>query len=197
MLKIETPEDFCTIRDTLSPVTLKGKRRTINIPCMHTLLVNRGLIRANNYNPNSVAKDKMRLLLQSVIDNGFCFPVVCIWDDSEQYFVIVDGFHRFTITGPQWLGLPMVPIVWVPHDITQRMYATVQFNKARGVHQVELDADLIRALLEQGNTEEEVSVHLGIDIDTIHRYKQLTGIAALFANTPYSMPWTMEDVENG
>jgi hypothetical protein len=44
-------------------------------------------------------------------------------------------------------------------------------------------------------SEDEISIHLGIDIDTIHRYKQLTGIAELFKNAPYSQAWEVEEAE--
>jgi hypothetical protein len=76
------------------------------------------------------------------------------------------------------------------------MTATVQFNKARGIHQVDLDADLVRALIEQGMSEDDVSEQLGMDMDTVHRYKQVTGIASLFAKAQYSMAWEMEDVDS-
>ena len=165
----------------------------IPVPCATTLLVARELVQANAYNPNSVPKEKMNLLRQSIRDNGFCFPVVTIWDEADERFVIIDGFHRFSMGGSDWLDLDFIPLVFVDHDISQRMYATVQFNKARGVHQVDLDADVIRALIEQGNTEEEISTHLGIDIDTIYRYKQLTGISGLFANANWSPSWNAVD----
>lgn len=187
---IDTPDQFLAIRGELKAPEARSPRGTVvPVPCMVTLMAARGLVAANNYNPNAVSKDKMRLLRQSIRDNGFCFPIVTIWDEASQRFVIVDGFHRFTIAGEAWLDLDYVPVVVLEHDITKRMYATVQFNKARGTHQVDLDADLIRALIEQGNTEEEVSEHLGIDLDTVHRYKQLTGIAALFAKADYSPSW--------
>jgi ParB-like chromosome segregation protein Spo0J len=191
MRTIETPDDFLAWRSARSPVSVaSGKRKTLAVPCVETLLVARGLVTANRYNPNHVPKDKMRLLRQSILDNGFCFPVVTIWDDAEERLVIVDGFHRYTIATESWLDLSHIPAVVLDHDISARMYATVQFNKARGVHQVDLDADVIRALIEQGQTEEEIAVHLGIDLETIHRYKQMTGIAELFAKADYSMPWT-------
>lgn len=188
---IESPDQFREWRATRSRVHVtSGKRGQLPVPCTETLLVARDLVTANTYNPNHVPKDKMRLLRQSILDNGFCFPVVTIWDDADERLVIVDGFHRFTIATSAWLDLSHLPAVVLDHDIAQRMYATSQFNKARGVHQVDLDADLIRALIQQGETEEEISCHLGIDLETIARYKQLTGIRALFANAAYSMPWT-------
>lgn len=201
---IDTIEQFHALRGQLQPAYITSKRHgKIQVPCANTLLVARDLIKANNYNPNAVPKDKMRLLRQSIRDNGFCFPIVTIWDEAEQKFVIIDGFHRNSMATPDWLDLDYIPLVFVDHDISKRMYATVQFNKARGVHQVDLDAELIRSLIEQGNSEEEICEHLSIDLETVHRYKQLTGIAELFKNSSYSMPWNaIEDldkleVENG
>ena len=196
---INTIEDFKIMRANLKPAYITSKRYgKIPVPCANTILVACELIVANNYNPNFVAKDKMNLLKQSIRDNGFCFPIVTIFDDAEEKFIVIDGFHRKSMGDAAWLDLDYIPLVFVEHDISKRMYATVQFNKARGVHQVDLDADVIRALIEQGKDEEEISVHLGIDIETIHRYKQLTGIADLFKNAEYSMPWTtVEIMQNG
>ncbi len=162
---------------------------------MNIKLVPRDMVIANSYNPNAVPLDKMELLKQSIIDNGFCFPIVTIWDNDLEKYVIIDGFHRFIICQHDWLDIPEVPVVVLDHDISKRMAATMQFNKARGVHQVDLDAELIRSLLEQGQNEEEISIHLGIDIETIHRYKSLTGIAELFKNSQYSMSWSVVEDE--
>jgi ParB-like chromosome segregation protein Spo0J len=195
---IDTAEQFRQIRSAMAPVNIKSKRHgNIPVPCANTLLVKRSLIRANSYNPNSVPRDKMRLLRQSILDNGFCFPIVTIWDDADEMFVIIDGFHRGSMGSEEWLELDYIPVVCIDHDISKRMYATVQFNKARGVHQVDLDADVIRALIEQGNSDDEIAEHLSMDIDTIHRYKQLTGIAELFKTANYSMSWEMMEVNNG
>jgi ParB-like chromosome segregation protein Spo0J len=193
---IDTAEQFRELRTELQPAYITSKRYgRIPVPCACTLLVRRALIRANTYNPNTVSKDKMKLLRQSIRDNGFCFPIVTIWDDAESCFVIVDGFHRNLMGMPEWMDLDYVPLVYVAHDISQRMYATVQFNKARGVHQVDLDADVIRSLIEQGNSEDEIATHLGIDLETIHRYKQLTGISELFARAIYSPSWAVVDAD--
>lgn len=170
-------------------------RPKIDIPCLRTKLVPRDSVVANNYNPNAVAPDKMELLRQSIVDNGFCFPIVTVWDQEQDKYVIVDGFHRFTMCQPEWLDLEEVPVVVLEHGMSKRLAATIQFNKARGAHQVDLDAEVIRAMIAQGMTDEDVSVHLGIDLDTVHRYKQVSGIAELFARADYSTSWSM--VEDG
>ena len=161
----------------------------IEIPCLDTKLVDRDKLQANNYNPNNVPKDKMELLKQSIIDNGFCFPIVTIWSEEDEKYIIIDGFHRYTICLPEWLDIKQVPIVVLKHDLSQRMAATIQFNKARGVHAVDGDAEIVRSLIEQGLSEEEISKHLGIDMETVLRYKQLTGIVELFKNVEYSKSW--------
>lgn len=195
---IDTVEEYLAYRESYEPVYVTGKRkRQILVPCANTILVKRDLVVANTYNPNHVSDDKMELLYQSVIDNGFAFPVVAIWDDDQYLLVVVDGFHRYMVSGPKWLGLSHVPVAVLAHDAAQRMIATWQFNKARGAHEVDLDADLIRALIEQGMGEDEIVQHLGIDLDTVHRYKQVTGIAALFQNAQYSMSWEMVEIDDG
>lgn len=189
---IDTPEQFLAYREQMQPVTVAAKRkRQIAVPCANTLLVRRSLIVANAYNPNHVSADKMELLRQSIIDNGFAFPIVTIWDDADERFVVVDGFHRYLISGPEWLDMSHAPVAVLAHDMTQRMMATWQFNKARGAHEVDLDADLIRALIQQGVDEDEIAKHLGIDLDTVFRYKQVAGIAEMFKGAQYSMSWEM------
>lgn len=193
---IDSIEQYLQMKDELEHSVVNGRhRQPIAVPCVNTLLVARNLVQANTYNPNSVSSDKMELLRQSIIDNGFAFPVVTIYDQDLMKFVVIDGFHRYLISGPDWLDMSHVPIVVLEHDISKRMAATWQFNKARGVHQVDLDADLIRALIEQGLPEKEIATHLGIDLDTVFRYKQVTGIAELFKNQQYSVAWEMTEGE--
>lgn len=197
MTMIDTADAYREYASHAAPVYLTGKRqRQILVPCANTLLVRRALVVANTYNPNQVSDDKMELLRQSIIDNGFAFPIVVIWDNDRDLFVVVDGFHRYQVSGPQWLDLTHVPVAVLAHDATQRMIATWQFNKARGHHQVDLDADLIRTLIQQGVDEAEIVEHLGIDLDTVQRYKQVSGIADLFAHATYSMSWEMMEVDD-
>lgn len=194
---INTPEDYVAWAAQAEPVAVAGKRKQrILIPCANTIIVARELVVANTYNPNSVPDSKMELLRESIVDNGFAFPIVCIYDPDLEKFVVIDGFHRFLISGPDWLDMSHVPVAVLAHDASQRMIATWQFNKARGHHQVDLDADLIRTLLQQGMEDEEICQHLGITLETLYRYKQVTGIAELFKNVTYSMPWEMQEVED-
>lgn len=198
MLYIDNITDYTNdlnkIKNNKVFIKSRTTKKDVEIPCCNTFLIKRELIQANDYNPNSVSNDKMNLLKESIIDNGFCFPIVVIHDDNKEKFVIIDGFHRYTILGSDWLEFDYIPAVILEHDISKRMIATVAFNKARGVHSVELDSELIRKLIDQGLEENEIAVKLGIDIDTVFRYKQLTGIAELFKNNSYSTSWDMVEI---
>ena len=52
-------------------------------------------VRPNNYNPNKVAPPEMRLLYESIKEDGYTMPVVCYYVKSQDIYLIVDGFHRY------------------------------------------------------------------------------------------------------
>lgn len=175
-------------------MTIETNQGWLPLPCMHVILVPAEKVRANNYNPNAVPKNNMELLLQSILDNGFCFPIVTIYDRDVDEYEIIDGFHRYTIL-TDWLGVKEIPVVVLDHNINQRMAATIQFNRARGVHQVELMGDLVQAMVSQGATDEEIAKHLGMEMEEVYRLKQITGIAEIFKHQSYSKSWVMMEVD--
>lgn len=197
--RIAEYEAFQKFRESVEAVTIKSRAlgREVLVPCMNTLLVAPGLVVANDYNPNAVPPDRMSLLRESILSNGFCFPVVTIADDDRELFVVIDGFHRTLIGGGEWLDFDFIPVVVLTHDMAQRMLATMQFNKAKGFHQVDLDAELIVKLVQQGLGDEEIAARLKIDLDDVHRYRQVAGdiglVATQFARTPYSLAWEIVD----
>lgn len=192
MRRIETEYGVFEIPD--APKIKMKNGEILSLPVFCPILVPTELVAANNYNPNHVDKQNMELLKTSIVDNGFAFAIVTVWDDEIEKFVIVDGFHRYTILA-DWLGCKEMPIVVLEQDAKQRMSATVQFNRARGVHQVELMGDLVKALFDQGADDEEIAEHLGMELEEVFRLKQVTGIAYLFRNQTYSKGWEMQEVD--
>ena len=192
MRKIETTLGTFEIPD--API-IKTKKGDLKLPALSVILVPIELVQANNYNPNHVDDNNMKLLELSILENGFAFPVVTVWDPDIEKFVIVDGFHRYQIM-KDYLKSKQLPIVVLEHDISQRLAATVQFNRARGVHQVDLMGDLVKSLFEQGQDDEEIAKQLGMDIEEVFRLKQVTGIAEIFKNQTYSRAWEMQEVDD-
>lgn len=58
---------------------------------------------ANDYNPNIVAPPEMKLLELSIWEDGFTMPCVCYYDKEKDLYILVDGFHRYSV-----LKLPSV-----------------------------------------------------------------------------------------
>ena len=52
---------------------------------------------ANDYNPNTVASPEMKLLYDSIKEDGYTMPIVCYYDKDKDQYIIVDGFHRSRI----------------------------------------------------------------------------------------------------
>lgn len=176
-------------------MTIKTKHGDLALPCMDVRVVPMEKVLANNYNPNHVSDKNMELLHQSIADNGMCYAVVTIYDETIDRYIIIDGFHRYTDLKEAW-GATECPVIVLTHDIKQRMAATVQFNRARGVHQVDLMGDLVQALVEQGASDAEIAKHLGMEEEEVYRLKQVTGIAAIFKNQTYSRSWEMQEVDD-
>lgn len=141
---------------------------------------------ANDYNPNIVAAPEMDLLETSIIENGFCYPIAVIKDENNMY-CIVDSFHRYTVA--KKLNLKEIPIVVLKHDIVKRIAATVQFNRARGTHQVLDMSKIVIRLVGEGKTDAEIAEMLGMDGDEVFRLKQLSGLKEAFKNKEFSKSW--------
>ena len=155
---------------------------------MQPKLVSIDKVVANNYNPNKVAKPEMELLYKSILEDGLTMPVVTFYDDKIDKYVIVDGFHRYTIV-KDYFKSDVVAISVIDKDIKQRMASTVRHNRARGVHKVDLQADMVVDLLKKGWNDNDISKELGMTLEEVLRLKQQTGIAELFKDRTHSKSW--------
>lgn len=173
--------------------TITTKKGSVALPVLEPIIVPIHQVQANSYNPNAVSDNNMDLLVESILANGFCFAVVTIWDPDAEKYIIVDGFHRYQVFRDV-LEATELPIIVLNQTMAERMEATVQFNRARGIHQVELMGDLVRSLVEQGVDDDEIARKLGMETEEVFRLKQITGIAELFKHQIYSKSWTMMEV---
>jgi len=150
-------------------------------------------VHANDYNPNSVAKNEMRLLYVSISHDGYTQPVVTVYDDEKDQYVIVDGFHRYTTMrlnqdiADRNNGL--LPVVVIEKSINDRMASTVRHNRARGKHSVSGMANMVFQMLENGWTDEAICAELGVEPDELIRLKHVTGFSKLFENVEYRRSW--------
>lgn len=147
-------------------------------------------IHANSYNPNSVAPPEMELLYKSIKEDGYTMPIVCYYIADNDTYEIVDGFHRYT-TMLRHRDIyeregGMMPVVVIEKDISNRMASTIRHNRARGSHSIELMSNIVSELIKSGMSDAWILKNIGMDADELLRLKQLSGLAELFKNKPYT-----------
>lgn len=158
-------------------------------------------IRANEYNPNHVAPPEMRLLYDSIKQDGYTMPIVCYYNEQEDVYEIVDGFHRYTVM----LQHPdiyereggMLPVSVIDKPLDERMASTIRHNRARGTHDVDLMGNVVAELHKIGRSDAWLAKHLGMDRDEILRLKQITGLAEAFQDNEFSSAWIPGEGKNG
>lgn len=137
-------------------------------PVANVQIVDRDLLKPNDYNPNKVTEENLKLLEQSIITNGWTLPIVCRPD-----YTIIDGFHRWTVAGREPLKTMLggkVPIVIVDHkDHDADIYGTITHNRARGTHLLEPMKKIVKELLDNGKTVPEISKQLGMKPEEVFR----------------------------
>lgn len=143
-------------------------------PVSNVQIVDRDMLKPNDYNPNKVLAENMKLLEQSILTNGWTLPIVCRPD-----YTIIDGFHRWTVAGREPLKSLLggkVPVVIVDHgaDHDADIYGTITHNRARGAHLLDPMKKIVKELLESGKSVDEISKQLGMSKEEIFR---LSGIS--------------------
>lgn len=136
--------------------------------------VDRSLLKANDYNPNKVSEDNLQLLVQSILTNGWTLPIVVRPD-----YTIIDGFHRWTVAGREPLKSKLggkVPVVIVDHqgDESADVYGTITHNRARGTHLLEPMKAIVKRLLNEGKTIQEIGKQLGMKPEEVFRLSGFT-----------------------
>lgn len=147
-------------------------------------------IEANDYNPNKVATKEMELLYTSIKEDGYTMPIVCYYDAERDKYIIVDGFHRYQII-KRYKNIydregGCLPVSVIDKDLNNRMASTIRHNRARGKHEVELQASLV-SMLKDGWDELKIMKELGMTLEEVQRLLGLTGIFSEIKGVPYSI----------
>ena len=171
--------------------------KKLTFPCMDVKLVPIEKVRSNDYNPNKVASKEMQLLAHSIEEDGLTMPIVTFYDPIADMYTVIDGFHRYKILKDVFKS-DVVAVTVIDKDIKDRMASTVRHNRARGVHKVDLQAEMVVDLIKKGWGDDQISKHLGMDYEEVLRLKQVTGVKEVFRNRTFSRSWTVDnDAELG
>jgi ParB-like chromosome segregation protein Spo0J len=149
-------------------------------------------IRANAYNPNVVAPPEMELLELSIWEDGYTMPCVCYYIPQEDTYELVDGFHRYLVmkTSERIYKREkgFLPVTVINKELSNRMASTIRHNRARGTHSIELMTHIVSELKKAGMSDTWIMKNIGMDKDELLRFKQVSGLAALFADKDFSIP---------
>lgn len=150
-------------------------------------------IQANTYNPNHVAPPEMKLLYESIKNDGYTMPIVCYYLEDEDKYEIVDGYHRYTVMlthkdiYERERGL--LPVSVIDKPISDRMASTIRHNRARGEHSIELMTNIVAELSKSGMSDAWILKNIGMDAEELLRLKQLSGLQELFKDKDFSKSW--------
>lgn len=155
-------------------------------------------VRANDYNPNSVAPPEMELLRLSIMADGFTQPIVTMPEDEGR--VVIDGFHRHRV-GKEMPDVNArihgyLPVVRIRHDRedrNDRIASTIRHNRARGKHRVDAMSEIVVELKSRNWPDERIARELGMEADEVLRLCQMSGIADLFSDEEFSASWDVAD----
>lgn len=141
-------------------------------PVTSVTVVEADKLSANDYNPNKVSEENLKLLEQSILSNGWTLPIVVRPD-----MTIIDGFHRWTVAKREPLFTKLggkVPIVIVDHkDEAGNIYGTITHNRARGTHLLDPMKAIVKKLLDSGKSVDEISKQLGMRPEEIFRLSDM------------------------
>jgi len=121
-----------------------------NDPISNVQWVEADLLKANDYNPNVVLNQELRLLEFSIITNGWIQPVLVTKD-----YIIIDGFHRSFLSKnsapirAKYNG--QVPVVIMDLSEPERKLLTIRINRAKGNHIAVKMHDIVKSLIDEYN----------------------------------------------
>jgi len=148
---------------------------------------------ANDYNPNRVAPPEMKLLELSIRQDGYTQPIVVYYDEQNDRYIVVDGFHRNRV-GKEVPDIRKrlkgyLPVVVINKDLKERIASTIRHNRARGTHAIPQMAKIVEMLYFMGWSDKKIAEQLGMEKDEVLRLKQFVGLGSLFKDREYSKAW--------
>lgn len=169
-----------------------------NQPVGNVQWIDRDELKSNDYNPNHVASSEFNLLKTSIKEDGWTQPIVARTDGE-----IVDGFHRWTVSGdPEIKEMTggKVPVVFLSDQVSidhQKM-STVRHNRARGSHLIVRMSDLIISLIDDDNVSvKDVCKRLGMETEEVERLYEKGKMTKRGRGKELSKGWVPDNGEKG
>jgi ParB-like chromosome segregation protein Spo0J len=130
------------------------------------------------------------------LENGWTQPIV-----ARRSGEIVDGFHRWTLgkTDYQIIDLTdgLVPVVFLDDstDLATQKLATVRHNRARGQHGILKMGAIVRSLLDEGLSKEQVMERLQMEEEEFDRLAETKGAPDRIGKDSFGQGWVPDAPE--
>lgn len=98
-------------------------------------------IKSDNENPNQMGEELFEGLVQHIKENGIINPIII-----TEEMLLADGEHR--LKAAKRLGMQTIPARIIPNDERLRRLLRQTMNKLKGTHDVALDAEEYKKLIE-------------------------------------------------
>jgi ParB-like chromosome segregation protein Spo0J len=172
------------------------------MPISNVKWIDRTELSPNLYNPNKVAPPEMALLKQSILQDGWLFPIIVfdksihiegLTDNSDKSkYTIIDGFHRYTISGDKEvykLSNGKVPVVIL--NPSNPLATTVRMNRAKGTHAVLKMGDIVKHQIDNGKPISDIMKEFGMEKEEVVRLANRMGIhkSDIIIDTDWSNSW--------
>jgi hypothetical protein len=144
----------------------------------------------NDWNPNRQSDHDFALLCKSMEEDGFTQPVIILEKSNNGKHIIIDGEHRWRAATA--LSLPEIPCVMVDMTPEQSRISTIRHNRARGSHDIELEASLLRDLQKLGALDIAQDSLLMDDVE-LNRMLSEIPIPETLSGEDYSEAWVPDD----
>ena len=154
-------------------------------------------LNSNDYNPNVVLTQELKLLELSILQQGWIQPVLILGDGT-----IIDGFHRAMLAkDSKSLKLKYqgkCPCVVLPLTRPEAMMLTIRINRAKGNHIAFRMSGIIRELIDEHNIDpQQICKEIGANKDEVDLlYEEGVFEARDIKNYRYSKAWYPKEVKD-
>ena len=164
-----------------------------NMPISNVEWVDVDLLEANDYNPNVVFNNELKLLKFSLLKQGWIQPVL-VCKNNDKY-TIIDGFHRSSLarTDKQVREFTngKVPVVVLEISEAERKCLTIRINRAKGSHVAIKMSEIIQSLINEHNMSvKQICKEIGATKDEVDLLMMDNVFKALeISDKEYSKAW--------
>jgi len=171
-------------------------------PVSNIVWIHREELCPNLYNPNVVAPAEMDLLRESILSEGWLFPILVFAksiqianitnNEALDKHTILDGFHRYTLSGEKAIyaltGGYVPAIVMNPKN---PLAVTVRMNRAKGTHTVLKMSEIIEYEVKSGKPVEDIMQEFGMEFEEVRRLANSVGIPSgdIISKANWSQEW--------